>query len=196
MAIVLSMKNVVVNNPNLPILAGVNPNKSFGEVWINFYSATPIADSQWNEVHAYYNQAVSIPDVISSSGILTNVSISSTSLLKSLDTGATDSSLEYIYIGVEGEADYEPQSIYIDGLSKKRLYEIEFLAARVATDSVVRIGYYSANGVETSVDATNNTETAVLTNIAADNDGRIEFIIDKKSSAFAYLCWLKVKELN
>lgn len=205
MALIMRMPGVVIKNPNLPTLVGIDVDKKFGAVFLDFGSSQKSPIGEWNNVpladFANARGRCFLETVYNTAGALTNISIDSQVNVLSFGTG-TDSSVEYpsdasvdgIYVG--GDQYESFCEIYINGLSKRRLYDLEIFASRIDAGAEPRIGYYSANGRSGQLDAINNVDNvSLLSNVAADEFGQIKFIMDRRDSLYVYLNSLKIVEV-
>lgn len=194
------------NNPFLPKLKGVSPDIPFVEVRMDF-GATVYSDASWQKITTESGADNTAPKPVQSKSLI-NAQLDQTSLTISSSDGwrwgssGPDTAPEYpdklgsdyLFIGDISGVAIDEAEIYIDGLSKKRLYSLEIFAAR-ETDSDVRVGYYSANGVSGSLNAADNiSNTLLLENIAADEDGRIIFNVKRLDSDYAYINALVLKD--
>jgi hypothetical protein len=204
MALIMRIPGVTINNPNLPTLVGVDVDKKFGSIFLDFGTASLSPVGEWNNVPlADYanNRGRCLLGVVKDiTGAATNVSIDSQANFLPFSTGSEGSlvypsnvSIDGVYIGGE---DYDKScEIYINGLSKKRLYNLEVFASRVDAAASPRISYYSANGRAGQLDAINNDDNVlVLSDVAADENGQIKFTVDRRESLYAYLSSLKIIE--
>lgn len=187
------------DNPFLPKLKGVSPDSPFGDVKIDFGNST-YSDVSWQKIvsEAGISDEVTVPispqPLLNSLGLDTNLIFSSSAGWRWGASGPETSldfpdnlGSDYLYIGDNSYGKVEEADFYIDGLSKKRLYSLEIFAAR-ETSSDVRIGYYTANGISGTLDAADNiSNTLLLENIAADENGRITLNIRTLDSDFAYI---------
>jgi hypothetical protein len=207
MSLVLRIPGVTIKNPNLPTLVGIDIDRPIGSVFFDFGSALS-TDSEWNNVDKSDTQnflsRYELSSVLSSAGLKTGIRVSSERKLRFSSTdvsgvvGYPDSVVvDAVYVGgLSNNPVIDSCEIYIDGLSKKKLYSLEIFAGRAATTGGSRVGYYTANGRTGILDAKNNTDQLlVLENVAADQSGRITLLIDRRDSEYAYLNSLKIIEI-
>ncbi|WP_396586468.1 hypothetical protein [Bermanella sp. R86510] len=195
------------DNPFLPKLRGKYPDKPFGEIKIDFGNKT-YSDASWQKICPVSGVAddtappIAPVALVNASGVETNMVLSSAEGWRYGGNGPDTSvgfpdnlGSDYIYIGDSaGGAEFYDVDLYIDGLSKKKLYNLEIFASRT-TSTDKRVGYYTANGVYGSLDAADNIEnTLLLENIAADEMGRLTLNVKTLDSNFAYLNAIVLRE--
>lgn len=207
MAAVIRISGAIAQNPNLLTLAGTDPDKPFGEIWVDFGVTDP-GLAEWNKVNVITSttagSAVNEGKLKNTGGIETAVAISSETGFRPFSTGS-ESAVDYpanvgtdgFYLGESSGVTFDESTIYFDGLSKKRLYTLEIFASRLSGSgpSYSRISYYTANGRTGQLDATDNLSTVIrLENVAADESGRIALKIERRSSDFSYISATKIIE--
>lgn len=205
MAIIIRVPGIAYNK-NLPTLAGSDPDAAFGEIWLDFGSTTE-DDAAWNKLSLAGTNtselyALSSQPASNTMGSPTSVTVSAPQLWR-LTSGGTEGSSTYpsnvsrdgFYIGASLGPEVEIAQIYIDGLSKKRLYDLEIFSSRESIDGKSRLGHFTAMGRTGLLEALNNTDnTLCLQDVAADENGRITLELELGTSLYAYINSLKIIE--